>query len=160
MNQQYQQDQGLNWLLDDLVNRLGDIRHAVVLSGDGLPVGASADLDREERERLAAIASGFHSLAKGSARSFDAGGVVSTLVELHGGFLFVVAAGERSCLAVFAEPAADLGLVGYEMARLVRQVSEHLSVASRQQVLAPAAAGATAGASATAHDMGGSAAVE
>jgi len=139
MNQQHQRDHQLSWLLDDLVNRLGDVRHAVVLSGDGLPVAASADLDREDRERLAAIASGFHSLAKGSARSFDAGGVVSTLVELHGGFLFVVAAGERSCLAVFAEPTADLGLVGFEMARLVKQVSEHFSVASREQALAPAA---------------------
>lgn len=131
MTQQYTPNREINWLLDDLAERLPEIRHAVVLSGDGLPVGASSGLDRDERERFAAIASGFHSLAKGAGQSFQAGQVVSTLVELEGGFLFVVAAGERSCLAVFSEADADLGLVGYEMARLVKQVSEHLGVPSR-----------------------------
>src|SRR5690606_2933626 len=93
----------LNWLLDDLVNQVTHIRHAIVLSGDGLPVGASHLLTREDRERFAAIASGFHSLAKGTGQHFDAGSVVQTLVELEHGFLFVVAAGDRSCLAVFCD---------------------------------------------------------
>lgn len=56
----------LDWLLDDLVARVGEIRHAVVLSGDGLAVGASSALSREDAEHLAAVASGFHSLAKGA----------------------------------------------------------------------------------------------
>lgn len=123
----------LNWLLDDLVNQVTHIRHAIVLSGDGLPVGASHLLSREERERFSAIASGFHSLAKGTGQHFEAGGVVQTLVELEHGFLFVVAAGDRSCLAVFCESGADVGLVAYEMARLVRQVREHLYVPSRPE---------------------------
>ena len=123
----------LNWLLDDLVNQVTHIRHAIVLSGDGLPVGASHLLSREERERFSAIASGFHSLAKGTGQHFEAGGVVQTLVELEQGFLFVVAAGDRSCLAVFCESGADVGLVAYEMARLVRQVREHLYVPSRPE---------------------------
>lgn len=55
----------LNWLLDELVDRVGSIRKAVVLSGDGLPTGSSKDLTREDSEHLAAVASGFHSLAKG-----------------------------------------------------------------------------------------------
>lgn len=128
----------LNWLLDDLVNQVTHIRHAIVLSGDGLPVGASHLLSREDRERFAAIASGFHSLAKGTGQHFDAGGVVQTLVELEQGFLFVVAAGDRSCLAVFCDAGADVGLVAYEMARLVRQVREHLYVPSRPEAFSPA----------------------
>lgn len=127
----------LNWLLDDLVNQVTHIRHAIVLSGDGLPVGASHLLSREDRERFAAIASGFHSLAKGTGQHFEAGGVVQTLVELEHGFLFVVAAGDRSCLAVFCEAGADVGLVAYEMARLVRQVREHLYVPSRPEAFSP-----------------------
>jgi predicted regulator of Ras-like GTPase activity (Roadblock/LC7/MglB family) len=130
----------LNWLLDELVSRVGEIRHAIVLSGDGLPVGASTNLSREDRERFAAIASGFHSLAKGTGQNFQAGGVVQTMVELEGGFLFVVAAGARSCLAVFGEANADIGLVAFEMARLVKQVREHLYVSSRQHVLSPVSA--------------------
>lgn len=57
----------LDWLLDDLVMRVTEVRHAVVLSNDGLAVGASTDLRREDAEHLAAVASGFHSLAKGRA---------------------------------------------------------------------------------------------
>ncbi|MFW6204279.1 MAG: roadblock/LC7 domain-containing protein [Actinomycetota bacterium] len=123
----------LNWLLDDLVARVDQIRHAVVLSGDGLAVGASAGLSREDRERFAALASGVHSLAKGIGMHLEAGGVVQTMVELEGGFVFVVAAGERSCLTVFTDADADVGLVAYEMARLVKQVREHMNVPSRPQ---------------------------
>lgn len=128
----------LNWLLDDLVTRVAEVQHAVVLSGDGLPVGGSSDLTREDRERFAAIASGFHSLAKGTGQNFRAGGVIQTMVELEGGFLFVVAAGNRSCLAVFGDANADIGLVAYEMARLVKQVREHLYVSTRPRVMSPA----------------------
>lgn len=121
----------LNWLLDDLVNRVAPVRHAMVFSGDGLAVGASHQLAREEREHFAALASGLHSLAKGAGQHFQAGGVIQTVVELEGGFLFVVAAGDRSCLAVFSEAGADTAMVAYEMARLVKQVREHLSVSAR-----------------------------
>ena len=58
----------LDWLLDDLVTRVREVRHAVVLSNDGLAVGASTGLAREDAEHLAAVASGFHSLAKGADR--------------------------------------------------------------------------------------------
>lgn len=125
----------LNWLLNDLVGRVEQIRHAVVLSGDGLAVGGSAGLAREDRERFAALASGVHSLAKGIGMQLQAGGVVQTMVELDGGFVFVVAAGERSCLAVFTDAEADVGLVAYEMARLVKQVREHMSIPSRPQAV-------------------------
>lgn len=62
----------LDWLLDDLVLRVSEVRHVVVLSNDGLAVGASTDLKREDAEHLAAVASGFHSLAKGAGRHFGA----------------------------------------------------------------------------------------
>lgn len=63
----------LNWLLDELVQRVGSIRKALVLSGDGLARGASEGLTREDSEHLAAVASGFHSLAKGVGRHFGPG---------------------------------------------------------------------------------------
>ncbi|MGW7072875.1 roadblock/LC7 domain-containing protein [Streptomyces sp. NPDC054855] len=122
---------GIDWLLDDLVDRVAEVRHAVMLSTDGLCVGASQAMGRDESERFAAIASGFHSLAKGAGRHFEAGGVVQTMVELQGGFLFVVAAGDGSCIAVFTDGHADIGLVAYEMALLVDRVREHLAVPLR-----------------------------
>ncbi|MER5866080.1 roadblock/LC7 domain-containing protein [Kitasatospora sp. NPDC002040] len=124
----------LNWLLDELVSRVARIRFAVMLSADGLAIGSSEGIGREDGEHLAAVASGFHSLAKGAGRHFDAGEVRQTMVELERGFLFVAAAGEGTCLAVFADADADLGLIAYEMARLVRRVGEHLYTPPRSAV--------------------------
>ncbi|WP_033322913.1 roadblock/LC7 domain-containing protein [Streptomyces yerevanensis] len=121
----------LDWLLDDLVMRVGEVRHAVVLSNDGLAMGASGGLTREDAEHLSAVASGFNSLAKGAGRHFGVGGVRQTMVEMDDGFLFVAAAGDGSCLAVLSAVTADIGLVAYEMALLVKRVGEHLSTAPR-----------------------------
>ncbi|MBH5333771.1 roadblock/LC7 domain-containing protein [Streptomyces pactum] len=121
----------LNWLLDELVGRVGSIRKALVLSGDGLPTGGSRDLSREDAEHLAAVASGFHSLAKGVGRHFDVGRVRQTIVELDDAFLFVTAAGDGSCLAVLADADSDVGQVAYEMTLLVKRVGVHLGTAPR-----------------------------
>ncbi|AXE25284.1 roadblock/LC7 domain-containing protein [Streptomyces globosus] len=130
---------GLDWLLDELVVRVREVRHAVVLSHDGLAVGASSALDREDADHLAAVASGFHSLAKGAGRHFHAGGVRQTLVEMDEAFLFVAAAGDGSCLAVLSGAGTDVGLVAYEMARLVKRVGEHLQTRPRSAARPPAA---------------------
>lgn len=129
----------LDWLLDDLVTRVREVRHAVVLSNDGLAVGSSSALSREDAEHLAAVASGFHSLAKGAGRHFRTGGVRQTMVEMDEGHLFVAAAGDGSCLAVLSAAGADIGLIAYEMARLVKRVGEHLYAPPRFAVRPPAA---------------------
>jgi predicted regulator of Ras-like GTPase activity (Roadblock/LC7/MglB family) len=129
----------LDWLLDDMVLRVAAVRHAVVLSNDGLAVGASTALRREDADHLAAVASGFHSLAKGAGRHFGAGGVRQTMVEMDEGFLFVAAAGDGSCLAVLTAVTADIGLVAYEMALLVKRVGEHLHAPPRVAAQPPAA---------------------
>lgn len=102
-----------------------------MLSGDGLPTGLSQNLSREDSEHLAAVASGFHSLAKGVGRHFDAGRVRQTVVELDDAFLFVTATGDGSCLAVLSDADSDVGLVAYEMTLLVKRVGAHLATAPR-----------------------------
>ncbi|MFD7707193.1 roadblock/LC7 domain-containing protein [Streptomyces sp. NPDC059785] len=129
----------LDWLLDDLVLRVTQVRHAVVLSNDGLAVGSSTGLTREDAEHLAAVASGFHSLAKGAGRHFGVGGVRQTMVEMDDAFLFVAAAGDGSCIAVLTAVTADIGLVAYEMARLVKRVGEHLRTPTRGAARPPTA---------------------
>lgn len=125
-------DKQLDWLLDDLTRRVPQVRHAVVLSNDGLVTGASAGLVREDAEHLAAVAAGLQSLAKGSGRHFRAGEVRQTMVEYDEGVLFVLAAGAGSCLCVLSAAEADIGQVGYEMTLLVNRVGEHLGVAERR----------------------------
>ncbi|MBL1067208.1 roadblock/LC7 domain-containing protein [Streptomyces sp. 7-21] len=121
----------LDWLLDELVARVPHVRHALVLSSDGLARGASRSLGREDSEQLAAVASGLHSLARGAGKHFDTGGVRQTLVELDDAFLLVSAAGSGSALAVFAEADADIGQVAYEMTLLVKRVGPHLATPPR-----------------------------
>ena len=122
----------LDWLLDDLTQRIGCIRHALVLSNDGLVSGASQGLAREDAEHLAAVASGLHSLAKGSGRHFRAGRVRQTMVEFDEAVMFVTAAGDGSCLCVLSAADADIGQVAYEMTLMVNRVGEHLGIAARQ----------------------------
>ena len=128
---------GLDWLLDDLTNRIAQVRHVLVLSNDGLVTGASATMERQDAEHLAAVASGLHSLAKGSGNHFRTGRVRQTMVEFEEGVLFVTAAGDGSCLCVLSGPDADVGQVAYEMTLLVNRVGEHLGVEARQESGAP-----------------------
>jgi predicted regulator of Ras-like GTPase activity (Roadblock/LC7/MglB family) len=121
----------LNWLLDDLVRRLAGAEKAVVLSGDGLLLGRSAGLDREDAEHLAAMASAFSSLSRGVGTQFGKGGLLQTVVELEDGYLVVTEAGEGACLALLASVHADLGMVAYEMNVIMQQVGTTLSASPR-----------------------------
>jgi predicted regulator of Ras-like GTPase activity (Roadblock/LC7/MglB family) len=122
----------LDWLLDDLVARVAQIEKAVILSRDGLAIGSSAGLTREDSEHLSAVAAGFQSLARGVGQHFGCGLPRQTIVEMESAFLFVTAAGEGSCLAVLAAADAEAaGQIAYEMAVLVRRVGEHMGVDPR-----------------------------
>ncbi|MFD1657760.1 roadblock/LC7 domain-containing protein [Streptomyces caeni] len=127
------QNTELGWLLDDLTERVEDIRHALVLSNDGLVTGTSTGLRREDAEHLAAVSSGLYSLAKGSGRHFGAGRVRQTMIEFDDAILFVTAAGPGSCLCVLSAAEADIGQIAYEMTLLVNRVGEHLAVDARQR---------------------------
>jgi predicted regulator of Ras-like GTPase activity (Roadblock/LC7/MglB family) len=124
----------LNWLLDGLVNQVAQVHQAVVLSSDGLLVGASAGLTRENAEHLSAVAASFQSLARSAGRQFGGGAVRQTIVEMDHAFLFVTAAGSGACLAVLAGSDADVGLIAYEMAMLVKRVGQHMATLPRSAV--------------------------
>lgn len=121
----------LTWLVDDLVERVTEARHAVVLSADGLLIASSMGLGREDAEHLSAVAAGFQSLARGAGRHFGGGSVRQTIIEMDTAFLFVTAAGSGACLAVLAGADADMGLIAYEMAMLVTRVGQYLSTPIR-----------------------------
>src|SRR5215813_3892750 len=100
----------LSWLLDDLITRVAEISKAVVLTRDGLVIGASKGLTREDAEHLSAMAAGMQSLARSAGQHFGGGRVLQTIVEMENSFLFVTAAGEGSCLAALTTASADVGL--------------------------------------------------
>ena len=121
------QPERFGWLVDDFVNRVAGVAHALVVSAEGMPLTASAHLPRDRADQLAAVASGLVSLAQGAARCFDAGPVVQTVVELERGIMLLMSIGDGASLAVLAAPTCDIGLVGYEMTLLVDRVGQQLT---------------------------------
>lgn len=116
----------MTWMLDDLIARVPEIERVVLLSRDGLPVSASSTVTREDAERLAAIAAGFYSLARGSAASLGGDQTRHIIVEMTGRFLFVAASGQDGCVAAVASAGARLGLIAYEITLLARRTADHL----------------------------------
>jgi predicted regulator of Ras-like GTPase activity (Roadblock/LC7/MglB family) len=121
----------MDWVLDDLVRRVSGISQAVVLSRDGLTLGASHGLSREDAEHMAAVAAGMQSLARGAALRFHGGEARQAIIQMDTALLFVMAAGQGSCLAALCPADADHGLVVYEMAMLVKRLGQYLSTNPR-----------------------------
>ncbi|MET7396437.1 roadblock/LC7 domain-containing protein [Dactylosporangium sp. NPDC005572] len=122
----------LSWLLQDLVGRVPDVQHAVVLSADGLLMASSLGIARDDADRLSAVASGLQSLAaRGLPDRFDLGELRQTSLEFDDGYVFVVAAGYGARLVVVAGHETDMGQVSYEMVMLVKRVAEHLAAQPR-----------------------------
>jgi predicted regulator of Ras-like GTPase activity (Roadblock/LC7/MglB family) len=121
----------LDWLLVDFVRSTAGTRHALVVSSDGLRLAASQGIDEALGDQLSAVTSGLLSLAMGVASSFGAGPVRQTIIEMAGGYLFVTSISEGSMLAVFAERACDLGMIGYEMTLLAARVGHMLTPGRR-----------------------------
>lgn len=127
-------DRDLDWLLENLLERTPETRHALVLSKDGLKLCHTYGLSVDQADQLAAIASGIQSLAYGASAEFGdgSGGLRQSMTEFHGGLLFIVEAGEGAHLAVVATDDADVGLIGHNMHELVEQLGEYLVAAPRQ----------------------------
>ena len=121
----------LGWLLDNLVSRVANVSQALVLSRDGLAVARSRDMSQEQADQLSALAAGVHSLARGTGQQVGGGEVRQTIIEMDSAFLFVMAAGRGTCIAVLAQAGANLGVMAYEMAMLVRRMGAYLTAAPR-----------------------------
>lgn len=117
----------LGWLMDDLIDRIAGASHAILLSADGLLLARTADIGQADAEHLAAVGSAYRSLSHGTGRHFGLGLVHQTVVEFAQAYLVVTEAGDGACLAVLTQEDADLGLVAYEVNRVVNQVRPHLA---------------------------------
>lgn len=122
------------WLVDNFVDRVPGVAHAVVVSTDGILLAHSCGLPRERADQLAAIASGLVGLAVGAARCFEAGALVQTVVEMERGIMLIMSITDGSSLAVLASSSCDIGLVGYEMTLLADRAGQLLNPELRAQL--------------------------
>jgi uncharacterized protein len=127
-----QQDMG--WLLSNFADEVPGVAHAIAVSSDGLLLACSRDLPRDRGDQLAAIAAGLVSLTQGAAGLLEAGSVLQNVVEMDGGFLFLMSMGDGAALAALAARHCDVGQVGYEMALLVERVGSVLTPDPRAAV--------------------------
>src|SRR5262245_1149178 len=122
----------LGWLLRGLIEQVPHTRSAVLLSSDGLAT-ASYGVGPDRADQLSAIASGMFSLARSDAvRLGGSHGVRTVVAALYDTLMFVSSAGFGSVLTVLAGREADVGVLGYEMAQLVKSVRPFLSTPARQ----------------------------
>jgi predicted regulator of Ras-like GTPase activity (Roadblock/LC7/MglB family) len=138
MTQAKGEGEQLGWLLDNLVSRVANVREALILSRDGLVVAKSSNMSREQGDRLSALAAGVQSLARGAGQQVGGVDVRQIVIEMDSAFMFVMAAGQGTCLAVLASAEANVGVMAYEMAMLVRRMGMHLTAAPRPAAHEPA----------------------
>ncbi|MFF4015867.1 roadblock/LC7 domain-containing protein [Streptomyces sp. NPDC001843] len=129
----------LDWLLDGLVEQVPGTQHAIVLSDDGLVVSQSHTIARRDAERLAAVATGQQSLARGVGGLFGGGPVHQVIVEMAELWLFISAAGRGTHLAVVASQEVDAEVMAVAMHTLIQQVGQRLGAEAR--VVPPAVEG-------------------
>ncbi|GAA3174877.1 MULTISPECIES: roadblock/LC7 domain-containing protein [Streptomyces] len=106
-----------SWVLAPLLE-LPHVIHAAVISGDGFIEGSSPGLTRESAEGVAAMMSALQGAGRAVTAAFaertDAT-LRQTVVESEQGWVFAIPAGENTCLAVFAAPEVNMGIVAHHM---------------------------------------------
>jgi hypothetical protein len=126
----------VTWLVGQFSRAVPGVRYAAVVSADGLLLAMNDGMDRGQGDQLAAIASGLSSLTRGAAQCFGNGAVRQVMVEMNLGFLFVMSVSDGSILVTVTDTNADVGLVGYEMARLVARAGALLTPELRRELQA------------------------
>ena len=127
MNDLSAEARSVNWLVSSFVARVPDVKEAAVVSSDGLLIAVSEGLDRVAADRLAAVAAGLLSIARGASVPIGAGRVNEVIIEFDWALLFVMRVSESSALAVTASRPCDVGQIGYEMAVLVEKAQAALT---------------------------------
>jgi predicted regulator of Ras-like GTPase activity (Roadblock/LC7/MglB family) len=124
----------LRWLITGFVERTPGVAHAAVVSSDGLPLVAADTLMHDRALELAAITAGLHSIAKGATELTESDSVTQTVVEMDRGYLLIMSISGTAVLTVLAVRSADLGVIGFEMVRLVKAAGDILTPALRAEL--------------------------
>jgi len=126
--------QDFTWLLENFRRTVPGVRKILAVSSDGLLMAVTSGLDRTSGDQLAAVVAGLSSLTRGAAKHLGHGTVRQCVLEMDGGFMFLMSISEGAVLAVDAGSECDPGLVGYEMALLAGRADSVLTPALISQL--------------------------
>jgi predicted regulator of Ras-like GTPase activity (Roadblock/LC7/MglB family) len=126
----------LSWMLDDIVNNVPKARHAVLLSADGLPRGATDGMAQKDVRTISAAMAGMQSLSRATSHFAGPGEDRQwnqTIIEFSHGWIFLIGAGQGAYLAAAAEHDADIEEFTARLHQAVPRLDTHL--ASRGAVI-------------------------
>ncbi|MEI5099630.1 roadblock/LC7 domain-containing protein [Streptomyces sp. PmtG] len=128
-----QQRANFDWMLKELADGVPQTRQIVVLSADGLRIARHGG-DPDGADRLAAACAGLQSLAAAVATEIPEsdGKMRMVIIEVNGGYFYMMAAGAGAYLAVLADETVDAGLIGNRMRDLVVRIGAHLTSPPRR----------------------------
>jgi predicted regulator of Ras-like GTPase activity (Roadblock/LC7/MglB family) len=119
--------QNFNWLVGRFAQRTAGVIAAIAVSADGLLIATSAELERANADRLAAISSAMLGLANGVSENHPLGQPDKVIIELERGYLLVCTISIGCSLGVLASKQASLGTIAYEMAMFANRASAVLT---------------------------------
>ncbi|MFF6782326.1 roadblock/LC7 domain-containing protein [Streptomyces sp. NPDC012510] len=128
-----QQRANFDWMLKDLADGVPGIQQIVVLSADGLRIARYGG-DPDAADRVAAACAGLQSLAGAVAGEIPQsdGHMRMVIIEINGGYFYLMAAGANAYLAVLANEIAEPGLMSNRMRDLVDRIGSHLTSPPRR----------------------------
>jgi predicted regulator of Ras-like GTPase activity (Roadblock/LC7/MglB family) len=128
-----QQRANFDWMLKELDEGVPGVQQIVVLSADGLRIARYGG-DPDGADRIAAACAGLQSLAAAVASEIpdSDGRMRMVVIEIDGGFFYLMAAGAGAYLAVLTDETVDAGLIGNRMRDLVVRIGAHLTSPPRR----------------------------
>ncbi|MER6954624.1 roadblock/LC7 domain-containing protein [Streptomyces sp. NPDC002623] len=128
-----QQRQNFDWLLKELYDGVPGIEMIVVLSADGLRIARYAG-DPDAADRVAAACAGMQSLAGAVAEEIPSveGEMNLLMIEMDGGYFYLMAAGANAYLAVLSDVRCEAGRMSGMMRDLVVRIGAHLTSPPRR----------------------------
>ncbi|CAL9569021.1 Serine protease inhibitor [Streptomyces sp. enrichment culture] len=127
-----QQRGNFDWMLKQLYDGVPGIEMIVVLSADGLRIARYAG-DPDAADRVAAACAGLQSLAGAVAQEIpDSDGRMKlVIIEIDGGYFYLMAAGPNAYLAVLSDVVCEPGRMSHSMRDLVARIGPHLTSPAR-----------------------------
>lgn len=128
-----QQRANFDWMLKELADGVPGVQQIVVLSADGLRIARYGG-DPDGADRVAAACAGLQSLAGAVASEIPGsdGRMRMVIIEINGGYFYLMAAGANAYLAVLSDVVAEPGRMSNSMRDLVVRIGAHLTSPPRR----------------------------
>lgn len=111
--------------LNALMEESQDIQAAALVSMDGFTMASALPPGMQE-DRVGAMSAAILGLGERAAAELGRGSLTQVFIEGDGGYVVLIAAGDRAVLTALADIEAKLGLVLYDMRQTAEEITEIL----------------------------------